>query len=256
MLSEFLWPDDSAAVSKRYLRQALWKLNAAVESEPGPAGELIETPHSGWLQVNATAVAWADVSDFDRAYLSVVNNDGDRLSDSEGKALEQAVGLYQGELLSGWQQPWCVTERSRYHNAYLVMLEQLAAWCRVRGRYTKGVACATRALGLDATRESAHRELMRLHHAAGNRSLAIRQYQQCADVLAREFGVPPSGPTRDLYGQILGEDAPGSGGTAAALPLARREAAADPVMDARLDEIQATLRELRDFVLRAYRNAG
>jgi DNA-binding SARP family transcriptional activator len=255
LLSEFLWPDESGGSAKRYLRQALWKLNAVLNTTAGSTSvELVDSSSPGWLRINAQAVDWTDVSEFDRAYSGLLTDVGERLSDSDGRALENAILLYRGELLSGWPQEWCLPERARFEQANLMMLEQLVAWCRVRQLYPKGVGYGELALRKDPARESTHRQLMRLHHQSGNRAEALRQYQLCADVLGREFGVGPSAQTLELHEQILHDEVPSTG--TVALPLARREPDADPALHARLDEIQASIRELVALLDRDRRDVG
>ncbi|GAA5193575.1 hypothetical protein GCM10023322_55890 [Rugosimonospora acidiphila] len=255
LLSDFLWPDETGTLSKRYLRQALWKLNAVLNPASDSMGkELVDNSSPGWLQINSHAVAWTDVREFDQAYSGLLTNVGERLSDSDGRALENAVGLYRGDLLAGWPQEWCLPERTRFEQAYLMMLEQLVAWCRVRQLYLKGVGYGETALRYDPARESTHRQLMGLHHEVGNRGEAVRQFHLCADVLSREFGVRPSAQTRELYEQILRDEAPPT--RTVAMPLVRREPEAVPALHARLDEIQASLQRLMALFDLDPRNVG
>ncbi|MEV6923673.1 bacterial transcriptional activator domain-containing protein [Dactylosporangium sp. NPDC051485] len=255
LLSEFLWPDESGASSKRYLRQALWKLNAALNRpSEGIGEELVDSSSPGWLQINSRAAVWTDVNEFDQAYSGLLADVGENLSDAEGRAMEKAIGLYRGELLAGWPQEWCLPERARFEQAYLVMLEKLMTWCRVRQLGVKAVGYGELALRHDPARESVHRQLMSLHYANGNRGEAVRQYQSCADVLGRELGVGPSAQTRELYEQILRDEVPST--TTLTTSPARREPAPDLALHARLDEIQASLQELIALVGRHHRGVG
>jgi hypothetical protein len=58
-------------------------------------------------------------------------------------------------------------------------------------------------LQYDPLQEVAHRTLMTAYCAMGDRSAAIRQYQQCVQVLDDELGVEPLEETRHLYDEIL-----------------------------------------------------
>lgn len=49
---------------------------------------------------------------------------------------------------------------------------------------------------------------MRCFWGAGEVALALRQFQACRTVLARELGTEPSPETRELYGRILREEEP------------------------------------------------
>lgn len=45
---------------------------------------------------------------------------------------------------------------------------------------------------------------MRLHMRRGNRAEALRAYEQCRAVLARDLGVTPSPQTKAVYRKVLG----------------------------------------------------
>ncbi|HSR30466.1 MAG TPA: BTAD domain-containing putative transcriptional regulator, partial [Anaerolineae bacterium] len=61
---------------------------------------------------------------------------------------------------------------------------------------------ARRWLALDPFHEPAHRQLMELYAAAGQRSAALRQYTECVRILDEELGLAPAEETTALYGQI------------------------------------------------------
>ncbi len=63
---------------------------------------------------------------------------------------------------------------------------------------------AREALALDPYRETSHVQLMRLHMSRGNRAEALRAYERCRDVLARDLGVTPTQQTERAYREILG----------------------------------------------------
>jgi predicted ATPase len=85
---------------------------------------------------------------------------------------------------------------------------------------------------------------MRLYAQAGRRGAALRQYQQCVEVLQRELGVEPEAETRQLYQEILQRrDEPartpptalrarGEPATAARAPLIGRETELATLRDA------------------------
>jgi len=62
---------------------------------------------------------------------------------------------------------------------------------------------ARRWLALDPLHEPAHRLLMQIYAAHGQRSEALRQYQQCLELLDRVLATPPENETTDLYQRIL-----------------------------------------------------
>jgi DNA-binding SARP family transcriptional activator len=46
--------------------------------------------------------------------------------------------------------------------------------------------------------------LMRLHVGRGNRAEALRAYEQCRAILARDLGMTPSPQTEAVYRDVLG----------------------------------------------------
>src|SRR2546430_992844 len=62
---------------------------------------------------------------------------------------------------------------------------------------------ASRLLALDPTQEVVHRALMRLQLEQGRPDSALRRYQECADILEREFDRQPSAETERLREEIL-----------------------------------------------------
>jgi alkylation response protein AidB-like acyl-CoA dehydrogenase len=66
------------------------------------------------------------------------------------------------------------------------------------------VRYAKEALALDRFRETCYVRLMRLHMSRGNRAEAMRAYEQCRHVLARDLGVTPSPQTEAVYREVFG----------------------------------------------------
>ena len=62
-----------------------------------------------------------------------------------------------------------------------------------------------RVLALEPLWEEAYRVQMRVYQALGNRPMALRTYQQCVDVLDREFGIEPLPETQSIYESIKGK---------------------------------------------------
>ena len=60
-----------------------------------------------------------------------------------------------------------------------------------------------RLLALHQVHEGAHRVLTRLLARQGERNAALRQYQLCRAILARELGVEPEEETEQLYRELL-----------------------------------------------------
>src|SRR5690606_5173664 len=82
------------------------------------------------------------------------------------------------------------------------VLHRLSIYAAEAGRFEPAIAFAQRWLSLDELHEPAHRLLMQLYAANGQRSEALRQYQHCVDLLNLELASPPEEETVQLYEMI------------------------------------------------------
>jgi DNA-binding SARP family transcriptional activator len=205
VLADMLWSDSSPSQSKRYLRKTLWQLQAALDSQiPLRNGRaLLVDP--GWIQLNPGAELWLDVAEFEQVFEKVKGVPGTQLGSRRAGSLQSAVDLYQGDLLEGWYQDWCLYERERLQHMYLIMLDKLMSHCESHGKWEAGLAHGALVLRYDRAHERTHRRLMRLHYLAGDRTSALRQYQRCLTALDQELGVKPSRRTAVLYEQLCAD---------------------------------------------------
>lgn len=201
-LADVLWPDGDPALSKKYLRQALWQLQGAIDAPARIGGSHVVLIESDWIQINPAASIWLDVEQFEQAFVRAQGVTGGELEAPCAQDLRDAVRLYRGDLLEGWHQDWCLFERERLQNCYLSMLDKLMAYCETQARFDEGIAYGASILRLDRAHERAHRRLMRLYALAGDRTAALRQYERCAAALAEELSVPPSQRTTVLLERI------------------------------------------------------
>jgi DNA-binding SARP family transcriptional activator len=235
-----LWPDTSESLARKYLRQAIWRLQSALVSSQ------LLTVHPGWIRINPKALLWLDIAEFEEMHDIHRNIPGQQLTDGEAQALEKAVGLYRGDLIETWYQDWCLYERDRFQLVYIAMLEQLMVHCEARCSYTQGVAYGQRVLRLDPARECTHRILMRLYYKAGDRTTALRQYERCASAMAKQFGIHPSRETIALYHHVRSDRV----GTHPAQPADITHGVTGLLtgLQVSLDDIQASLSALQQHV--------
>ena len=113
------------------------------------------------------------------------------------KALEEAVALYQGELLAGFTldeyvfEDWLMSERRRLHERQRQALNALLAHYTDTAQHARSIDIAVKLLALDPLQEAVHRTLMQAYHTQGRRRAVLRQYEHCRDILQRELGVKP-----------------------------------------------------------------
>jgi len=133
------------------------------------------------------------------------------IAQPETESLEQAIGLYGGELLEGFEvrapefESWLTTERERFREMALEAMTRLLDHHLSVGAVERGIRIAARLLVADPLQERVHRTLMELYCRQGRHGAALRQYRTCADLLAKELGIEPDAQTKALRRDILRE---------------------------------------------------
>lgn len=192
-LAAMLWPDAEPDRARGALRRTL---SAIRTSEIGDRLE---------ADTVAATVSRDDV-DVDVLRFRALRAKGDHRG---------AVSAYAGDFLAGFAlrdapdfDEWAESVDETLRTELAGSLQRLIGEDREAGRTARAVTHARRWLELDPLNESAHRELMRLHALAGDRSAAIRQYHECVQLLDRELGVAPLDETVALYELIREGKAP------------------------------------------------
>ena len=181
-----LWIDASDDRAARgSLRSSLWRLN-----------------RSGHRLVDATTtqLGLAPGIDVDLRRSSALAH---RLLDGTATAeeLDSAEASLGGEVLPDWYDDWLLFERERFRQLSLHALEVLSDRLVAADRLARALSAALAAVRGEPLRESAHRALIRVHLAEGNRAEALRQGELCRRLLRDRLGVEPS-PLLDELLQI------------------------------------------------------
>jgi DNA-binding SARP family transcriptional activator len=165
--------DDRAGAS---LRSSLWRLNRS-------GHHLVES-----TSMQLGLAAGIDV-DLRRSFALA-----GRIIDGTASVrdLDAAEESLDGELLPDWYDDWLLFERERFRQLSLHALEALADRLVADGCLGGALRAALAAVRGEPLRESAHRALIRVHLAEGNRSEAIRQGELCRRLLRERLGVEPS----------------------------------------------------------------
>lgn len=118
--------------------------------------------------------------------------------------LRRCLDLYEGDFLEGVEireaefSDWIHVVRSRMRQKACEVAVRLADNLVQENRSAEAVAVLDELLVLDPVDENAHRQLMRIHAATGNRSRALRQFQACKRILQKELGTTPDAQTMAL----------------------------------------------------------
>jgi DNA-binding SARP family transcriptional activator len=196
-----LWLDSTEAQALTNLRNLLHLLRRALPDA------------DRFLQVDAQTLHWRpdgpfalDVADLKRALARAGRAEQAGDNAAVRTALEEAVGLYRGDLLPSCYDDWIQPERERLRQAFIEALERLIHLLEEQRDYRTAIGHAQRLLRHDSLHEATYRRLMRLHALTGDRASALRAYHTCATVLQRELGMEPSPATREAYERLLQAD--------------------------------------------------
>jgi predicted ATPase/DNA-binding SARP family transcriptional activator len=202
-LAFLFWPDSTEAQARTNLRYLIHQLRHAL-----PQVELYLHTGDGALHWRADATFSLDVAEFEQAITQA-----DRAEQAGDLAemrttLEQAVALYQGDLLPSCYDEWLLPERERLSQRFSAALERLILLLESQRDYPSAIGYSQRLLRYDPLLEAAYHHLMRLHTASGDRVGALRVYYTCAAVLEREMAVEPSVTIRAEYERLLRQEPP------------------------------------------------
>lgn len=201
-LASLLWGDFSEKKARKNLRDVLSNLRHLL-----PECLLISLQD---VAFHPQAKIGVDVKEFEDLFAPIEGSMHETLTPAKVMLLREAMGLYQGEFLDGFELPqapdfemWVVAERSRLQYLALQALHVLTEYFTKQGNTALGIKYAMELLKLEPWREETHCQLMCLLVWSGQRSAALAQYEVCRRALAESLGVEPQVETRQLYKQIL-----------------------------------------------------
>lgn len=197
VVTNALWPELTATAAERDFKVALNGLQQA----------LSVTGDSGWIRRNGVSYALdfthlvLDAQQFEQG---VAQGNAHRKTDPTASIarFREAVSLYKGMFLPNRPyDDWASDMRERLHVLALSTMTQLGDLV-LSENPTESLHLAQQVLGFERGWEDAYRLAMRAYVALGNRPMALRTYEKCADVLADVYDVEPLPQTEQLYIQI------------------------------------------------------
>ncbi|MBI1880200.1 MAG: AAA family ATPase [Chloroflexi bacterium] len=196
---EWLWPDQDQERATNNLHRTLFILRRVLQPDLHNAAD---SPYilfkDAKLMLNAAAIAWVDVQEFERLIQL------GRQQDNPLPYYEAARTLYQGDLLpEDLYEDWAGEHRQTQRAAYCTLVQQMAQLYTRGAAYGQAIECLQALLRIEPTHEAAYRELMRLYAQIGQRHQALRLYQQACQTLRYELEVEPSAETTALYQAIV-----------------------------------------------------
>lgn len=201
-LAAVFWSEHSTHGSRKYLRNALWRLRQTFQSVGAAPDDYLSVSDDS-ISFLTSSHYWLDTEIFETTIAKCQDLPGQDLTPGSAADLEAAVELYAGDLLEGIYEDWCLYDRERLSLMHLNALTKLMAFHGVNGTYERGLACGERILARDNTREKIHRRMMRLYWLSGDRNAALVQYKRCVQILREELDISPMDQTRQLYQDML-----------------------------------------------------
>ena len=188
-----LWPEASSDELKLRFKNSLYRLRRAV----GRQALLLEDDYY--------VFNWSSDYEYDVEVFTKSIEQAELVRDNQEKSIyyKKAIAVYKGEYLSDIDETWASIERQRFLRMYLDALLHLAIISLDQKDYKTVLRYCFQALSEDACFEDAHRLVMRVYAATGNRAALVRQYERCCDALEKEINVPPSKQTQELYQNLL-----------------------------------------------------
>jgi DNA-binding SARP family transcriptional activator len=191
-LAALLWSGMGDEQARHSVRQALFAIRRAL-------------PSAGFLTAGETVALDPELVEVDVALFERLTRE------ATAEALRQALQLYRGDLLEGLRlreapfESWLAGERERFRTRAREAMDTLVELQMKAGELEPAIQTAQRLLALDPASERAHRTLIRLYLAGGQRAAALRQYRTCVRILERELGVVPDAETCALGASIAEE---------------------------------------------------
>ncbi|MBK6795289.1 MAG: hypothetical protein IPG76_00390 [Acidobacteria bacterium] len=88
--------------------------------------------------INPKADLWLDIIEFEEAFHAIQGLPPDQYEAHEIRALRHAAELYQGDLLTGCYEDWCLCERERLRDMHLAILQKLMVYSEAHCRLKRG----------------------------------------------------------------------------------------------------------------------
>jgi predicted ATPase/DNA-binding SARP family transcriptional activator len=213
-LAALFWPESDAPTGRAALRNTLTQLRAALTA-PDPASRHAAKNGDHHLLIERDSVGFDFDSEYDldlsnlQPHSAPLRGPGLPTTTQPIESLRTVVSLYRGDFLEGFSlsdapafDEWASFQREAWHRRMNEAFERLTAWQLERRELSEGIETAARWIAHDALNEAAHRRLMELHLAAGDREAARRAYETCRATLAKELNIPPAPETEALAERI------------------------------------------------------
>jgi DNA-binding SARP family transcriptional activator/Tfp pilus assembly protein PilF len=147
----------------------------------------------GLYSIELDPDCWFDVATFESLL------DG---QDGRQIRLEEAIALYKGDFLEGYDGEWCSLVQKRLHFCFRDALLELGELYTAQGQLDRAFTVLNQAMALDDLHEPVVRALMHLYSLDDRRQAALNLFLGLEQRLRRELDIPPDPETQRLYQAI------------------------------------------------------
>ncbi len=216
-LTDVFWPESDGAAGRATLRSTLARLRDGLHRAENERHLIIERD----------TVGFDFASDFGldlRALQSAANLAGSLagmarpVGESRQTAiarLREGAAVWRGAFLEGFSlrdapdfDDWAGLQREIWQRRMEVVLDRLSQLEADAGAGEAAIETVERWLRLNPLEERAHRRLMQVYAAGGDRAAARRAYGNCRAILEKELGVRPDPETEALAERYRASSSP------------------------------------------------
>jgi DNA-binding SARP family transcriptional activator len=197
-----LWPEASASQLRSVFHDTLYRLRRALGSK-------------GWVSYRNGRYAFErslpyryDVEAFEES-LSEAGRLRTEAPEQAIGLLKEAADLYGGDFLEEFaDSEWALARQEGLRRAYQESLLLLGRLLLAQVRHAEAADAYRRAIDHDRFVEEAHRGFMRSQAALGERSTALRHYEDLVEMLYEQLGTLPATETTTLYERLRADEEP------------------------------------------------
>ena len=203
-LATMFWPESIQSRALANLRREIWEIKHSLGDN--------------WMEVTRESLQtipndnlWLDITEFHDLLEKSKNHIHPRgiVCEQCLSNYKEAAALFNGDFLAGFSlrdspefDDWQYFQTVELNREIGGIYNQLVDWYSQKQEFDEAIYYARRWLQLDELNENAHRALMRLYSAKGQRNAAIRQYQSCVQLIENQLNITPEIATTELYQMI------------------------------------------------------
>lgn len=194
---EIFWSDAPQESATNSLNKIIYMVRRALEPElPSGGQSTFLLRQQDRILLRAPGTLWIDVNEFEQHANRAIR-------DNDSTAFEDALNLYPGDLLvEDLYEDWAWQRREQLRLLHRDLLSGLARLHEHQGNYRESIERLMQLVNCDPVDEDAHRRLMKLYAASGQRRQAQRQFELCRETLRKEIEADPEEETLQLHQRI------------------------------------------------------